>query len=197
MARGTYGGVDFRELRSPFTTKTELLSQFINKQVMLGRPEFWYQFHNTAHGRLSLVTIRSVSYDHINRSSTCKSQHNLPLPTAVETDPVAVELPFPCSFYRSLPIVPNGSTFTIIYGNMTSLRLDSVQVNAIVHSITNMKLQSMCRSKTQLDTIMAGGPLVPGQIQAFLENLKVEKVENMTAASSYGDKVKACGVHFS
>jgi hypothetical protein len=40
MARGTYGGVDFRELRSPFTTKTELLSQFINKQVMLGRPEF-------------------------------------------------------------------------------------------------------------------------------------------------------------
>jgi hypothetical protein len=36
-----------------------------------------------------------------------------------------------------------------------------------------------------------------GQIQAFLENLKVEKVANMTAASSYGDKVKACGVHFS
>ena len=34
-----------------------------------------------------------------------------------------------------------------------------------------------------------------GQIQqAFLENLKVEKVENMTAASSYGDKVKACEV---
>ena len=37
-----------------------------------------------------------------------------------------------------------------------------------------------------------------GLIQAFLENLKVEKMANMTtAASSYGDKVKACGVHFS
>ena len=84
---------------------------------------------------------------------------------------------------------------------MTSLRLDSVQVNAIVHSITNMKLQSMCRSKTQLDTFMAGDPLVSsrtfaqclnenldtdGLIQAFLENLKVEKMANMTAASSYG-----------
>ena len=82
MARGTYGGVDFKDLRSLFTTKTELLSQFINKQVMLRRPEFCYQFHNTAHGRLSLVTIRSVvSCDHTKRSSTCKSQHNLPLPT--------------------------------------------------------------------------------------------------------------------
>ena len=40
ITRGTYGGVDFKELRSPFTTKTELLSQFINKQVMLRRPEF-------------------------------------------------------------------------------------------------------------------------------------------------------------
>ena len=71
---------------------------------------------------------------------------------------------------------------------MTSLRLDSVQVNAIVYSITNMKLQSMCRSKTQLDTFMAGDPLVSsrtfaqclnenldtdGLIQAFLENLQL------------------------
>ncbi len=72
-----------------------------------------------------------------------------------------------------------------------------------------MKLQSMCRSKTQLDPFMSGDPQIPessrtfaqclnenldtdGQIQAFLENLKVEKVANMTAASSYGDKVKAC-----
>jgi hypothetical protein len=97
---------------------------------------------------------------------------------------------------------------------MTFLRLNSVQVNAIVHSITNMKLQSMCRSKSQQDTFMSGDPQISGssrtfvqcltenldtdgQIQAFLENLKVEKVANMTAASSYGDKVKACGVHFS
>ena len=215
ITRGTYGGVDFKELRSPFTTKTELLSQFINKQVMLRRPEFLTNYttlltvdYPWLPYALSRVTIPIDQA--LVRGSTIYHY----LPTAEETDPVAVELPFPCSFYRSLPIVPSGSTYPILPGNMTSLRLNSIQVNAIVNSITNMKLQSMCRSKSQLDTFMSGDPQIPGssrtfaqcltenldtdgQIQAFLENLKVEKVANMTAASSYGDKVKACGVHFS
>ena len=39
VTKGTYGGVDMKELRAPFTTKSEFLSQFINKQVMLRRPE--------------------------------------------------------------------------------------------------------------------------------------------------------------
>ena len=82
------------------------------------------------------------------------------------------------------------------------------------HSITNMKLQSMCTSKTQLDTcqeiLRSQNHLArtfaqclnenldtDSQVQAFLENLKVEKVANTTAASSYGDEVKACRVYLS
>ncbi len=125
ITRGTYGGVDFKELRSSFTTKTELLSQFINKQVMLRRPEFLTNY----------ATLLTVDYPWL---PCALSRVTIPidqvlvrgntiyhyLPTAAETDPVAVELPFPCSFYRSLPIVPSWSTYPIISGNMTSLRLN-------------------------------------------------------------------------
>ena len=120
------------ELRSPFSTKTELLSQFINKQVMLRRPEFLTNYttlltvdYPWLPYALSRVTIPIDQA--LVRGSTIYHY----LPTAAETDPVAAELPFPCSFYRSLPIVPSGgSAFPIISGNMTSFRLKSVQVNA-------------------------------------------------------------------
>jgi hypothetical protein len=89
-----------------------------------------------------------------------------------------------------------------------------MRLNQVIELLTNLKLQRLCRSKDQINTQLAGDPLIPGsvltfdqvlrlnlendcQIQAFLENLKTEKVANMSAASSFGDKVKACGVHFS
>jgi hypothetical protein len=59
ITRGPYGGVDFKELRSPFTTITELLSLFINKQVMLRRPEFLTNYTKLlTHGRLSLLATK-------------------------------------------------------------------------------------------------------------------------------------------
>ena len=218
ITKGTYGGVNFKELRNPFSSKTELLSQFINKQVMLRKPELIQVFTTLvtvdypwlpyALGRFLIPVGQSIS-----RGSEILHY----LPAEEETAPAARELPFTCYFYRTAPIqlaTADQTQYPVLGGGSSTITMNSAQINQVVTLLTNLKLQSLCRSKDQLNAQMAGDPLIPDssmtfeqcmvrnldndcQIQAFLENLKNEKVANMSAASSYGDKVKACGVHFS
>ena len=218
ITKGTYGGVNFKELRNPFSSKTELLSQFINKQIMLRKPELIQVFTTLvtvdypwlpyALGRFLIPVGQSIS-----RGSEILHY----LPAEEETAPAARELPFTCYFYRTAPIqlaTADQTQYPVLGGGSSTITMNSAQINQVVTLLTNLKLQSLCRSKDQLNAQMAGDPLIPDssmtfeqcmvrnldndcQIQAFLENLKNEKVANMSAASSYGDKVKACGVHFS
>ena len=73
ITKGTYGGVDFKELRNPFSSKSELLSQFINKQAShVKKIEFLSDLHYSSDGRLPLVTVRAVALTNSRRSTDLK-----------------------------------------------------------------------------------------------------------------------------
>ena len=60
ISKGTYGGENFKEMRSPFKSKTELLSVWISEQNLLKNSEI-HAIHYRSKRRLSMVTICNKS----------------------------------------------------------------------------------------------------------------------------------------
>ena len=214
--KGTYGGVEFKELRFPFKSNTELLSIWINKQILLKSSDIhaayttalledypWLPF---ALKRIFIPVGQSVA-----RQGTMVHY----LPGLIETSQAAQQLPFTCIFYRAGPMDPTiSNNYPVLAGDIDAPRMSSMQLNELAHQITEVKLSQLCKTREQLDLQMAGDPTVPtrpitfkqlvdlylpriGSKQAFLESHEATTAANMSAASSYGEKVRACGVHFS
>jgi hypothetical protein len=216
ITKGTYGGVDFKSLRSPFKSETTVLSIWINKQVLLKRPAILEGYTKALiedYPWLPYTLNRMVIP--VGQTVTRQSTMVHYLPGLIETSQAAQQLPFPCIFYRSGPIDPENTTnYPVLSGANDAPRMSNLQISEIAQNITDVKINVLSKTTMQLDLQMAGDPTVPnstitfdqllhlylptiGLKQAFLESRDSTNVSNMAAASTYGDRVKACGVHFS
>jgi hypothetical protein len=103
ITKGTYGGVDFKSLRSPFKSETTVLSIWINKQVLLKRPAILEGYTKALiedYPWLPYTLNRMVIP--VGQTVTRQSTMVHYLPGLIETSQAAQQLPFPCIFSLSL-----------------------------------------------------------------------------------------------
>ena len=217
VTKGTYGGVQFSELKTSFKEPTEILSLWLNKNVMLLRKETnsnFFKFLTEDCPWFVYTMYRKPIPIGQTVSKSSKLIHYEP--SVAEVNETSELITTFCSNYLDLDMSGQAGTVThdVITGDINSPVLNNMHIAALAHKLTTIKLQSLNKSKQQLDALIAGDILIPnssktfqevleelvpitGDQQAFGENLQASKTASMAAASSYGEKIKSCGVHFS